>query len=132
MLEKPDALNLLRAASNTLIGDVLDSVSEDKRLATLMVAKAMAIAMREIEDPVEKRVAAELEQLQRLYPGEKWNGVEASVSLPQRIVSDLRSGTLDSQQRAYLRSHLLQMTRARLQVSNPKLLRALEALQGAS
>ena len=39
MLEKPDALNLLYTARSTLIEEVLASVPEDNRLATLMVAK---------------------------------------------------------------------------------------------
>jgi hypothetical protein len=128
VLEKPDALNLLYTARSTLIEDVLGSVPEDSRLATLMVAKAIAIAIREIEDSVETRIAAELDRLQNLYEGEDEDGADPSISLPQRIVNDLRAGKLATHQLNPLRAYLRQMTRARLQVSNPKLLRALEAL----
>lgn len=128
MLEKPDALNLLYTARSTLIEDVLGSVPEANRLATLMVAKATAIAIREIEDSLEGRIATELDRLRELYEGEDHAGAALSITLPQRILSDLRDGKLGAPQRDHLRTCLLEMTRARLRISNPKLLRALEAM----
>ena len=84
MMEQPDALNLLRTASSALIGEVLEQVADDKRLPVLMIAKAIAIAVRELEQSVDDRRAVELAQLQDVYSGDSVKSTEATPTLPQR------------------------------------------------
>lgn len=129
--EQPDARELLAVARETLLAEVLPALDGDARYQTLMIANAMAIAVREMTPgPVD--VDAEVASLQGLYElpeaspaGE--SAQEALVRLENRLARDLRDGVLDGGPQYAVRRWLRMRLEARLAVSNP---RALERRPG--
>ena len=89
-----------------------------------MVAKALSIAQRELARPAAERDAAEQALLAAALPGRP-----AATTVDLRDA--LRAAPLPAADDRALREHLLAATRARLAVSNPKLLAVLDALYAA-
>ena len=130
-VEQPDALALLDIARETLLEQVLPQLDGDARYQVLMIANAMAMAMRELapESPGRaEHLAPAARLLHKLYErvqtpaGEDW---AASLA---RFARDLRNGEFDGQCNGD-RQHLIrQLLRAdietRLAVSNPRRLAA--------
>lgn len=113
MAERPDALALLEAARTTVIGELLPRLQDDDRTTALMIAKALSIASRELGgEPATLRV-----------PG-------AATATNEELRQRLRAGEVRDADGA-LRNALLEFTRARLRISNPKLLATLESLYTA-
>ncbi len=103
MKVEPSAADLLAIARATILAEIAPSLPEAKRYAALMAANALAIAGRDLAVPPDE--PAEIARLAAL--------------LARRI----REGRFDEgEPRARLRAHLLETTRARLAVSNPRAL----------
>lgn len=110
MPERPDALSLLEAARTTMIGELLPRLQGDDRTTALMIAKALSIASRELGgEPAALRV------------------VGAATTTDEALRQRLRAGQMPDAD-GVLRAALLEFTRARLRISNPKLLATLESL----
>ena len=108
--ERPDARALLEAARSVVVGDLLPRLDGEARLDALMVAKALSIATRELAAGT---------------PEVRLPGGEAIDAAQWR--ERLRAGAEPDTDGA-LREALLALTRARLRISNPKMLATLESL----
>jgi hypothetical protein len=93
-----------------------------------MIANAMAIAAREAHAGEAPAIAA-LARLDRLHgnPGREPHGAALSEALQReerRLAADIRAGRYDAEddrQRALL-EHLRESVKAKLEISNPKIL----------
>lgn len=121
--EQPDALELLAIARETLLAQVLPALDGDARYQALMIASAMAIAMRELR-PGAVDLAAELEFLHGLYEHDTPPATEqveqALQRLEARLAADLRGGELDGGPQLAVRRLLRRRIESRLALSNPK------------
>ncbi len=103
--DSPDGAALLHQARETLLEELLPALSDEARYTALMIARAMAIAARELE-------------------GQRGNSdtpaTEIMADLGADMVSELRKGRLDADPATHER--LLERVRASLVVSNPKAL----------
>ena len=86
-----------------------------------MISNAMAIAARELNESIELEEATSSD-LRRLYPYKIQNNVTELNSI---LSSDIRSGKFDDSDAVY--SVLLENTRRRLEISNPRHLRYSES-----
>ncbi|WP_240476745.1 DUF6285 domain-containing protein [Geminicoccus roseus] len=103
----PDQAELVKVARATFVEELLPLLPADKRLTGLMVANALAIALRMIEHP---------------------QGDEGGVP---ELCAEIRAGGHDEDDAGRLRAHLIKRTLARLALSNPKQLAQAElALTG--
>jgi hypothetical protein len=123
--EQPDALALLVVARETLLQDVLPVLDDEQRYRGLMIASAMAIAIRELT-PGAHDPGAELEALRGLYEHDEAPGGESTedalARLEARLARDLRRGALDGGEQFAVRRWLRRRIESRLGVSNPRLL----------
>jgi hypothetical protein len=123
--EQPDALELLAVARETLLEAVLPALSGDTRYQALMIANAMAIAIRELTAGT-ARAAHELEMLEILYGDEaaprsaEEDTAARAERLTRRLARDLRAGELDGGPQLGVRRLLRERLEARLAVSNPR------------
>ena len=124
MAERPDAMTLLEAAQAVVVGELLPLAGDEGRLPSLMVAKAISIALRELRVPEAERLAAEHDLLAAALP-------EQPDATPEDLRDRLRAGPLTGEVDTALRAALIGCTRARLAVSNPKLLATLDTLYGS-
>lgn len=136
-VEQPDALLLLDIARATLLEQVLPELDGDARYQALMIASAMAMAMRELNpatvNGVEQR-EAEAQSLRALYehwhrPGNEIDEEDAGEAdrvqrQEVRFARDLRNGEFDAVLQPVLRQLLRERIEARLAVSNPRRLSA--------
>jgi len=129
MRNKPDAAALLHVARETLLGELLASLPEERRAAARMVAEAMAIAAREAEAG-EADLARELRLLTELYGEATVQSAGGTLkdrihAMNRRFAKDIRAGIFDGACAPGVRALLLEQARARLRVSNPEHLREL-------
>ena len=121
--EQPDALELLDIAREALLGQVLPQLDGDARYQALMIANAMAMAIRELAPGAANR-EFEAQLLRDLYghlqapDGE--DAQRTSERLEERLARDLRSGEFDGDRQQLVRQLLRTRVEARLQVSNPR------------
>lgn len=125
MRDRPDGAELLTQARATLLDELLDALPEDKRYPALMVARAMAIAARELAAPADG--GAERQALEALLgpareaAGEaagEAGGDPAVTALVGRLAGEIRAGRFDGDSRVH--DHLKGEVEARLALSNPK------------
>jgi hypothetical protein len=123
MKVEPSAVELLEIARAAILLEIAPSLPEAKRYAALMAANALAIAGRDLA--AAQTAPTEIAGLAALLPD--WTPPadepsalrEATALLARRI----REGRFDEgAARARLRAHLMDTTRSRLAVSNPKAL----------
>lgn len=119
MGDRPDGAELLRQARRGLLDELLGALPEDKRYPALMVASAMAIALRELEAG-EQRDAQRLALEAILGPGQGEDLDGILLSLRRRLAEEIRAGKRDAA--PALHALLEKDARARLAISNPKLL----------
>lgn len=131
MKDISDAIDLIATARELLLRDLLPTLPKDRRYAGLMVANAMAIAMREQAsgDVAAHDEAARLRELffdmpLNIRPAEaKDSAVELSV-LRRAVCTAIRAGRFDGGARASaLIAHLAQTAADWVAISNPKALR---------
>ena len=131
MQDRPSAAELLRIARETLVGELLPLLPEERKLDVLIIANVMAIAAREAAFG-EAPLRAELARLAALY-GDKPPPDEplaaAVERLSRRLAADLRRGAFeddaaDAAKLAEARGHLLETTLQKLRENNPRYLEA--------
>lgn len=130
-VEQPDALALLEIARQTLLEQVVPELAGDARYQALMVANAMAMAMRELRPTVRDSKAA-TRSLRELYrrlgapDGSDGDGPDGpqtdlgSADVEVRFARDLRNGVFDGEAQQQVRKLLRARLEARLAVSNPR------------
>jgi len=126
MNDIPDAIKLLATARATLLDKLLAHLPEELRYDALMIANAMAIAIRE---QVNGGAAdtAELARLRGLF-GERAKSIAsdalevALAGYRKRLATDIRNGRFDGAEREALFAHLAQTAADQLAISNPKAL----------
>jgi uncharacterized protein DUF6285 len=102
MKVEPGGEDLLRVARDTLLGKLLPQLPPESHYTARMVANAMAIAGRELAQE-SKHVSADADTA--------------------RLAAEIRAGRYDApESRAQLIERLREITRARLAVSNPRML----------
>ncbi len=117
--DRPTGAELLAIAAQVLRRDVLAHVPPDKRLETLMVLRAMAIAGREFQD-AGSAARASAEAIGALYDAEADGRSEPDRA---RLVADIRAGRFDADDRARaLHAALLADVTRRVRIANPKYL----------
>jgi hypothetical protein len=122
--DEPDAHGLVVVALQTFRDAILPVVPAEHRFQALMIANALSIAERELAADaamLEPELAAAVGGL----IGEG-GGLEA---VAPRLCAAIDAGAFDAHERqAELRKVLWQLTRARLAISNPRLLTPSENL----
>ncbi|MBP2228866.1 hypothetical protein J2847_002158 [Azospirillum agricola] len=121
--DEPDARDLVAIALSSFRDSILPLVPAEQRFTALMIANALATAERELAagDKAEPALAAAVGGL---------IGEEGALSVPlavlvPRLCAAIADGRFDAAgPQAALRRVLFDLTRARLAVSNPKLLAA--------
>ncbi len=123
MKVEPSAADLLDIARATILSEIAPSLPEPKRYAALMAANALAIAARDLA--AAGVAPAEIARLASLLgdwvpPGDEPSALRAGTAI---LAGRIREGRFDEgEARARLREHLMDTTRSRLAVSNPKAL----------
>jgi hypothetical protein len=122
MRDRPAGADLLAIARETLLREVLPGLPEERKIAALMVARAIEIVQRETAAGDDATRAA-ANAIAALY-GEAPPAGELAASwraLATRLARDLRAGTLDARQRAAAWDALFAHADGRLADSNPRL-----------
>jgi hypothetical protein len=122
MSDQPDGAELLRVARQSLLDDLLPVLPQAQRYAALMCANAMAIAARE-GDAGRNGAPSDLSRLRALYPdvaGEDSDPAQTQNRLNRRLADDLREGRIEAGIESDVFALLMDRTRARLRISNPK------------
>ena len=117
----PTATELLETAISLLRDQVLPNTPTSQKLNLLMISSAMAIAARELNGSIELEVTT-ISNLKRLYPNEMRADFAELKSI---LSSDIRSGKFDDSDAVY--SVLIENTRRRLEISNPRHLKYSES-----
>tara|TARA_Y100001951_G_scaffold94328_1_gene90699 strand:+ start:21193 stop:21558 length:366 start_codon:yes stop_codon:yes gene_type:complete len=115
----PNALELLLAARASLLDELLPALPADLHYSCRMIASALAIAVREIEQG-EQVDHLESQLLDRVLAPEGLAGRPHDEALAH-LARLVRQGAFDAQE--VLPEVLSTITRARLSISNPKVLR---------
>ena len=130
MQDRPTSSELLQAARDAFVRDLLPDITGEKRYVALMVANALAILGRDLEREA-SFLQEEYKRIQGLLgvslPEIKdhealWVEVE---NLNRQLVTQIRTGAFDEPATACarLKAHLVATTREKLAASNPKILR---------
>ena len=130
MREQPSGEHLLETARNLLREELLPALPEQRRHAALMIANAMAIAMRQLKngEAAEREEAAALERILSIRHNHDVEAVHALardrlLDLNRRLCQAIREGRADAGPlRDAVREHLLRVARLRVAESNPKYL----------
>jgi Domain of unknown function (DUF6285) len=131
MKDISDAPDLIATARDALLNDLLPRLQKDQRYTALMIANAMAIAMRE------QRLSFgagrdEVARLHRLFaecaiavaPSDSASVSDELPVLRRTLCSAIRDGSFDDASRsAALVAHLARTTADWVAISNPKALR---------
>lgn len=122
--DEPDARGLVAIALQTFRDSILPGVPAERRFEALMIANALSIAERELAADLAPALAAAVGGL----TGESGD----LENLAPKLCSAIDAGAFDTPERqADLRKVLWDLTRARLALSNPRLLDP-SARQGSS
>lgn len=133
MFDRPDRLDLLKAAEATLRDEVLPALDGTARYAALMAASAVAIARREIEAGVEPARIV-LDAFAELYGQDNVHRAGGdSAGRVQALLGDLarelRDGVYDDDLLGPVHDLLRTLVAERLKQSNPRFLEASEYSQ---
>lgn len=126
--DRPDALMLLDAARRHLLEELLPLLPDERRLDVLMIANAMGIAGREAQagDATLRKALSRLAAIYGEIVSDALSEEEARALLSRlnrRLAEDIRAGAFDAgPKRAALLAHLEATTRARVAITNPKVL----------
>jgi hypothetical protein len=113
--DEPDARGLVAIALQTFQGSILPTVPAERRFEALMIANALSIAERELAAHPEPALAAAISGL----IGESGD----LETLTPQLCSAIDAGSFDKPEaQTELRKMLWELTRARLALSNPRLL----------
>jgi len=134
MKDISDAADLIATARETLLNGLLPTLTKDQRYAGLMIANAMAIALREHGSSVgagrdeigrlRKLLADAGVGAARLVSGD----AESELPLLRRALSEaIRRGEFDGTHAPALVAHLVRSAVDWVAISNPKALRTQDA-----
>jgi hypothetical protein len=113
--DEPDACGLVTIALQTFRESILPVVPAEQRFEALMIANALSIAERELAAAPEPGLAAAV--------GGLIGGSGGLETVAPRLCAAIDESDFDTPERqAELRKVLWELTRARLSVSNPRLL----------
>ena len=123
MNDRPDALELIRIANQTLTDVVLPDAKQEHLYPLRMIANALGIAARELQAHHADR-EQESHGLDALYNVSAFT--EELTARNRKLTLDIRQGTFEKNpaREATLRQHLLTTARAKLAAANPKALNA--------
>ena len=125
MRVEPSGAELLRAARETLLEELLPLIPEEGRYAARMAANALGIAARELAGGGGD-AAAELARLAALLPEWKLAAGDPAQAVREatvQLATAIRAGKFDHDPaRVALADHLRNTTQERLAVSNPRIL----------
>ena len=116
MNNRPDGNELLAVARRTLLDELLSLLPPEKTYEALMIAKAMAIAARELE-----RQGGDVsgQQIQRFYQVAGLGAIPAT----ERVLADqIRQQAIGRPYHGALHQLLLSLTEVKLAITNPKYL----------
>jgi hypothetical protein len=119
--DRPAGADLLAIARETLLRDLVPGLPDERKVAALMVARAIEIAQREAAaGDVAARTA--LAAAAALYgdPAPAGDVDAAWQRYAKRLAGDLRAGTLDAAQRDAAWRALFAHADARVAESNPR------------
>ena len=120
MRDRPEAMNLLAAARRLLREELMPLMPAERRLDGLMVANAMAIAIRQMatgDGPAEE----ERRSLQALLGGDSQDVLKLNRELARRIrTGAVGIGAADAD---HIHLHLTRVAADRVAESNPRALR---------
>lgn len=126
MRNRPNTSDLLEIALKTFNETILPDVGSEQRYSALMIANALSIAGRELNEGKEQGWKI-LEALQILLGEKDKHDIEESAlyeeigDLERQLCDDIAHGKYDSDFEP-LMTCLQTIVRARLAISNPKLL----------
>jgi Domain of unknown function (DUF6285) len=131
MKDISDAADLIGTAREALLNEVLPSLAKEQRYVGLMIANALAIALRESRSSVDA-TSGEMDRIRHLVdgvaPGARPAGSAGAANqllvLRRRLCAAIRDGAFDDAGAPALRAHLLRTASDWLAISNPKALRA--------
>ncbi|MCC4114818.1 DUF6285 domain-containing protein [Aromatoleum toluclasticum] len=129
MRDEPTGAQLLETARTVLREALLPALAAEHRHAALMIANAMIIAMRQLQNG-EDGERRELDSLQRLLGHPAGDGPADGAELRRRLIGlerefahAIRAGRGDAGPwRDAARRHLLETVRTKVMESNPKYL----------
>lgn len=117
MNNRPDGNELLAVARRTLLEQLMPLLPPAQRYEALMIAKAMAIAGRELEQQGQDTSGEQIRQFYLLA------GQGAAVPATESGLADLiRKKAVDQAHHGALHQLLLSLTQAKLAITNPKYL----------
>jgi len=128
MRDEPNAMDLLEIALKTFNENILPEVSPEQRYSALMIANALSIAARELNEG-EEQGRMILKALQTLFGEKETCGIEGIAlyeeieDLERQLCDDIARGKYDTDFKP-LMTCLKTVVHARLAISNPKLLAA--------
>lgn len=117
-MSRPDAAALLQTARQTLFSQLLPALPKELHYEARMMANAMIIAVRE-QQLGESCAAQERQNLQALLGNSQSQLSEQALRV--QLGKAIRQGKFDHQRQ--LGELLLQITHAKLAISNPKAVR---------
>lgn len=119
MNDRPNALELLHIAHQTLAQEILPSAQPEQRYTLRMIANALGIAARELESH-DKNTGEEMHSLNLLY--NEAHNAAALHTRNRQLALDIRHGKFEgsTDQEARLRLHLLASARVKLAAAYPK------------
>ena len=138
MFDKPNRVDLLEIANETLQREILPHLQDEQRHAGLMVASAIATAMREISgDRSHEPVRRVLDRFANLYGQHNvhhagGDGEERIQTLNRHLVRDIRDGKFDEDPTEPIFALLMEQALQRLLLSNPSFVEASEYSQPSS
>lgn len=129
MRDQPTGAQLLHTARQLLRDELLPALPPPHRHAALMIANAMAIAARQLQqgDAAEREELLALQQLLSLPPcaaADDPSALRGQLVAANRLLSvQVREGQADDgEMRARVLAHLRSTTRRKVEESNPKVL----------
>lgn len=124
MQNRPDGVELLDIARRTLLDSLLPALPKDKHYDALMIANAMAMASRELGARQAQSVPgdAAIDAFLAAVPGAREVNEAASMADEQQLAQAVRARRIPATEQPRLHQLLLQITRDKLQQSNPKYL----------
>ncbi|MDA1308243.1 MAG: DUF6285 domain-containing protein [Proteobacteria bacterium] len=135
MFDKPNRIDLLETANETLRREVLPHLQGEQKYAGLMVASAIATVMREINsDHNHQPVRRVLDGFATLYGQDNvhhagGDGEERIQTLNRHLVRDIRDGEFDEDPTGPIFALLMEQALQRLSLSNPSFVEASEYSQ---
>ena len=138
MFDKPNRVELLEIANETIRREILPHLQGKQRYAGLMVSSAIATAMREISGDLSheprRRV---LDRFTDLYGLDKvhhpdGDGEERIQTINRNLVRDIRGGKFDEQPTGLIFTLLMEQALQRLSLSNPGFVEASKYSQPTS